>query len=179
MLCPGLRLAAYLAVQAKHPATQEVGSAQTKDLNWIFSFQTNESNILQSHPADKWGSQYVLNLERQFKWKNTPVCCNIRFSIESEKDKGISPMVSKGVDHQYQRRAKEVSPNYCPMDTNIRFSIGRQAEWKRQRYLSLDYCPVDGDIRFRLAGAADAGLLWLPVQAGDGRWKTTYYGKSW
>ena len=30
MLCPGLRLAAYLAVQAKHPATQEVGVSANK-----------------------------------------------------------------------------------------------------------------------------------------------------
>ena len=46
----------------------------------------------------------------------------------SEKDRGVSPMVSKGVDHQYQRRVREVSPDYCPVDANIRFSIGRQAE---------------------------------------------------
>ena len=46
----------------------------------------------------------------------------------NEKDKGVSPMVSKGVDHQYQRRAKEVSSDYCPVDANIRFSIGRQGE---------------------------------------------------
>ena len=46
----------------------------------------------------------------------------------NEKDKGVSPMVSKGVDHQYQRRVREVSPDYCPVDANIRFSIGRQAE---------------------------------------------------
>ena len=58
MLCPGLRLAAYLAVQAKHPATQEVGVSANKrsQLNIFLpisnQLRTNESNLLQSQPDD-------------------------------------------------------------------------------------------------------------------------------
>ena len=58
MLCPGLRLAAYLPVQAKHPATQEVGVSANKrsQLNILLPISnqltTNESNSLQSQQPE-------------------------------------------------------------------------------------------------------------------------------
>ena len=41
MLCPGLRLAAYLAVQAKHPATQEVGVSGANKRSQLNIFLSN------------------------------------------------------------------------------------------------------------------------------------------
>ena len=69
MLCPGLRLGAYLPVQAKHPATQAVGVSANKrsQLNILLpisnQLRTNESNLLQSQPPNIWGvksSQYII-----------------------------------------------------------------------------------------------------------------------
>ena len=97
MLCPGLRLAAYLAVQAKHRGDPG-GRGQRKQKISTEYFPTNptdESNLLQSQPDDILvvnSSQYM-NL-RVKETEIYPRYCPV--DGLSEKDRGIFPLVSGG-----------------------------------------------------------------------------------
>ena len=116
MLCPGLRLAAYLAVQAKHPATQEVwGQRKQKISTEYFPFKLTSQTYCKAIQLINGGhSTYLIwrgnssgkilqcaaISDSQFKWKRQrylPDGVQGRWSpISKESERGISRLLSGG-----------------------------------------------------------------------------------
>ena len=103
MLCPGLRVAAYLAVQAKHPATQEVrGQRKQKISTEYFPFKLTSQTYCKAIQLINGGhSTYLI-------WRGNSSGKRLQCAAIS--------------DSQLRVKKTKVSPRWCPraLITNIK-----------------------------------------------------------